>query len=158
MILFRRAFLALPLAAFLSSASNVADMSGTWFLDVNKSRWGRHAKAQSAVVKVEHHEPALKYSGTVVAASGGGETTQEFSFDGAIDGKEYPLKDTAGEKRMTFQRVNPSTVKSVLKAADGTVVETATTTISRDGKTMQRDIEAKGRNGEVAWTEFYDRR
>ena len=158
MILFRRAFLVLPLAASLSFAASVADMSGTWFLDVGKSRWGRHARPQSAVVNVDHHEPALKYSGTVVAASGSGETTQEFSFDGAIDGKEYAVTDTAGEKRMTFQRVNPSTVKSVLKAADGTVMETATTSISHDGKTMQRDIVAKGRDGDVSWTEFYDRR
>ena len=158
MILFRRAFLALTLASFISSAAQVAGMSGTWFLDLSKSRWGRHAKPQSAVVKVEHHEPALKYSGTIVAASGGGETTQEFSFDGAIDGKEYPAKDTVGEKRMTVQRVNASAVKSVLKAADGTIMETATTTISRDGKTMQRDIQAKGPDGDVSWTELYDRR
>ena len=136
-----------------------ADLSGTWQLNVQKSNWGKHPKPTSGKVVVEHHEPALKYSGDV-AIQNGTETTpgkSSFSFDGAIDGKEYPVTGTAGDGKMTIRRVNPTMMESELKSSDGAVIERARTTVSADGKRLVREVKAPGPGGEVSWTEVYDR-
>jgi len=153
----RMAF-ALSFAAVVASAQ-VKDLSGTWQLNVQKSNWGKHPKPTSGKVVIEHHEPALKYSGDV-AIQNGTETTpgkSSFSFDGAIDGKEYPVTGTAGDRKMTIRRVNPTMMESELKSSDGAVIERARTTVSADGKRLVREVKAPGPGGEVSWTEVYDR-
>ena len=152
----RIAIVALTAVVLCMSAAQVADLSGAWHLNVEKSKWGKHPKPHSVVVNVEHHEPALKYSGTAVAANG--EDTREFSFEGAIDGKEYPITGAFGDGKIAIRRVSPTTTASVFKSNDGNVVETATTTISADGRTLRREIKVKGPEGEVSWTEIYERR
>lgn len=146
--------------AFGLSAAPVSDLSGTWHLNVAKSRWGKHPKPISSVVTIEHHEPALKYSGTLHFQDGesGGEESRTFGFDGAIDGKEYPVTGNLVDGKMVFRRVSPNSITSDFKSNDGKVLETAKTTISADGKTLYRDMRAKGPNGEISWAEVYDRR
>jgi hypothetical protein len=147
------------LLAIVVASAQVPDLSGTWQLDVQKSSWGKHPKPTSATVLIEHHEPAFKYSGTVTSENGtetsDGKST--FSFDGAIDGKEYPVNGTAGARKMTIRRVSPTTTVSELKSMDGTVLETATTTISRDGKKLIRELKAAAPGGRISWTEVYNR-
>lgn len=154
MRLSRQLFLVIALAVSMAEAAQVKDMSGTWLLSVSKSRWGSHPKPQSGEIQIEHHEPTLKYKGRVATST---EDTRSFSFDGAIDGKDYPVYDPSGQRRMSYQRVNDSTVKSTLKTLDGKVIETATTTISSDGKSMERSITAQGPKGDITWTEHYER-
>jgi hypothetical protein len=149
---------ALAFAIAVASAQ-VPDLSGTWQLNVAKSGWGKHPKPTGGTVVIEHHEPALKYTGTV-AVNNGTETTdgpRKFSFDGAIDGKEYPVMGTTGPGTMTIRRESPTTVVSELKSSQGAVLETARTTISADGKRLIREMKAKGPAGEMSWTEVYDR-
>lgn len=147
-------------AAWQLAAAQVPDLSGTWQLNVAKSAWGKHPKPASAVITIEHHEPELKYSGTVIFPTGvtGGEHARTFAFDGAIDGKEYPVTGTLGQGKMEFHRVNPAVVTSRFESSDGGLTETARTTLSPNGKTLVRDIHAKGPNGDESWTEVYDRR
>ena len=60
-------------------------MSGTWELNVQKSSWGKHAKPTGGTVVIEHHEPSLKYSGSVEVQNGT-ETSvgkSSFAYDGA---------------------------------------------------------------------------
>jgi len=145
--------------AMAVASAQVADLSGTWQLNVQKSSWGKHTKPTAGTVMIEHHEPALKYSGTVEVQNGTetspGKST--FSFDGAIDGKEYPVTGITGTGKMTIRRINPRTIESELKSSDGKVLETAKTTISPDGKRLTRELKTTGPAGQVSWTEVYDR-
>ena len=142
-------------------AAQVSDLSGTWVLNVQKSHWGKHPKPESATVTIEHHEPALKYSGKVVSAAGqsgeDGANVQIFTFEGAVDGKEYPATGALGPGTLAIRRVSPSTIASDYKSRDGTLTETAKTTISADGKVLVRDLHEKGPAGEMSWTEVYQR-
>jgi hypothetical protein len=145
--------------AMVAAGAQVANLSGTWQLNVQRSNWGKHPKPTSGTVVIEHQEPKFKYSGAVNVQTGTetspGKST--FSYDGAIDGKEYPVTGTAGAGKMTIRRVNPTTIESELRSSDGALLETAKTTISADGKRLTRDIKGAGPGGEVSWTETYDR-
>ncbi len=148
--------------AFGMAAAQVPDLSGVWHLNVAKSRWGKHPKPTSAEVTIEHHEPAFKYSGTIIFPNGvnteGGEDARTFTFNGAIDGNSYPVGGTLAEGSMAFRRVSANTIESNFQAADGKLTETARTTISGDGKTLIREMRAKNPTGETTWTELYDRK
>jgi len=147
--------------AIVVAIAQVPDLSGTWELNVGKSSWGKHAKPTGGKVVIEHHEPSFKYSGAVEVQNGT-ETavgTSQFSFDGAIDGKDYPVTGMEGTGKMTIRRVSPTTMVSELKSNDGTVLETAKTTVSADGKRLTREVKATGPGGQqISWTEIYDRR
>jgi hypothetical protein len=152
-----RIALALPLIVGAAFAQ-IPDMSGTWKLNVEKSVWGKHPKPSAATVTIEHREPSFKYSGDV-AMRLGSETADHrtFSYDGVIDGKGYPVGGSAGQGTMTLKRVSDSTITSERKGPDGAVVETARTTITGDGKRLVREMKAVSPQGEISWTEIYDR-
>jgi len=153
--------LRMALAACIAAGAALAqvpDMSGTWRLNVEKSVWGKHPKPSDATVTIEHREPSFKYSGSVVTGLGA-ETAdrRSFSFEGAIDGKEYAVSGSAGEGKVVLRRTSPTSVVSERKGPDGTVIETAKTTIMGDGKRLVREVKAVGPAGEMSWTEIYDR-
>lgn len=152
----RLRIIALPLLAglLMGCASSVLSLTGTWNLDVERSQWGQARKPLRVTVRVEHQEPALRYSGEVVYADG---ETREFSFDGAIDGNLYPAARSYGEGQIRIRRLSTSTVESVFTSTDGKFVETARTSISPDGKTLLRKIRVKEPAGEMHWNEVYVR-
>jgi hypothetical protein len=152
-----RIALALPLTIGLVLAQ-IPDMSGTWKLNVEKSVWGKHPKPSAATVSIEHREPSFKYSGDVTMHLGS-ETAdhRSFTLDGVIDGKEYPVGGSAGQGTVTLKRVNANTVTSERKGPDGKVLETARTTLTGDGKRLVREVKAASPQGEISWTEIYDR-
>src|SRR5947207_6587828 len=102
--------------SLLMGAAPVSNLTGNWRLILDQSKWGKMKKPQSEDVRIEHNEPELKYSGTVTDT---GETTHVFEFSGAIDGNEYPVKDTYGDGMLAIKRVNPRTISSVSKSSDG---------------------------------------
>ena len=75
-------------------------MSGTWKLNVDKSKLGKHAPPSSLQVVIEHHDPKLKYMGRVYNPSGEGDS--EFTFDG-IPGLSREIRDK-------LTRVRPETL------------------------------------------------
>jgi hypothetical protein len=134
------------------------DMSGTWRLNVEKSVWGKHPKPSGATVTIEHREPSFKYSGKIATGLGSETGDQRtFALDGAIDGKEYPVGGSAGEGTVVIRRVSDRSIVSERRGPDGKLLETAKTTISYDGKQLVREMKAAGPNGDVSWTEIYDR-
>lgn len=115
----------IALCSFALAAAQAPDMSGTWQLNVERSSWGKHPKPTSGTVMIEHHEPVFKYSGTVTV-NNGTETTpgdNRFTFNGAIDGKEYPVSGSAGGAKMTIRRVDGNTIQSELRSSEGAVIE-----------------------------------
>lgn len=147
------AFFCLAVGANNHSAAN---LSGTWILDANQSKWGNHQRPTSIVITIVHQEPKLKYSGQEIKP--GEEQPQEFSFDGAIDGKSYPVRGAGEAGSIYYKRVDDRTIDSVFTSNDHTEVDQARTTVSADGKRLTREVKAKVPGGEESWTEVYVRR
>jgi len=131
------------------------NFSGTWHLNVDKSKWGTASKPHSVVLTVEHNEPGLHYHGAVVYAN---EDQREFAFSGAFDGKPYPMSRSFGDGNITLTRLDPWTFESVFKSDDGSTVEASRTTVSRDGRTLTRLLRVTSPAGVKKWTEVYEKR
>jgi hypothetical protein len=136
--------------------AEVANMSGTWVLNVKRSQWGNKPSPTRVDLVIEHNEPALKYSGTTQAPDERGATS--FSFTGAIDQKEYVVKEDTGERRVRFRRTSDNTVEGVYIGPDGKTQETTKTTISRDARTLIRHVTVKLPDSRTSrWTEVYEK-
>ena len=131
------------------------NFNGTWTLNIEKSTWGKKAKPQSVIVNVQQSQPELKYSGTATDTNGN-QTT--FDLDAAIDAREHAVKTSYGPGKITLKRINAYTVASDFHSDDGKFTETATTAVSRDGRTLTRRMHTKGPDGDVSWTEVYNRK
>ena len=132
-----------------------ANMSGHWVLNVKESTWGKKKAPQNITVDIQHQDPKLKYTGELTPTLEGQRTT--FTFDGAIDGKEYTLAEDNVQRKVKIERQNDLSVKTTATSMDGKSVETSTTSISRDGKRLTRRITLKAPEGTVTWTEVYDK-
>lgn len=135
-------------------AAQTASFSGNWRLNVSKSRWGSVQKPLSVTLYVEHREPVLEYRGQVIYAN---EDTRDFAFTGQFDGKEYAMVRSVGAGTITLTRVDAFTFDSVFRTDDHTCVETARTSISRDGRTLTRRLRLQTPQGTKSWTEVYER-
>ncbi|MGH9629889.1 MAG: hypothetical protein ACRD7E_16350 [Bryobacteraceae bacterium] len=133
-------------------AADPANMTGVWLLNVEESKWGKKPPPESVSLRIEHNEPALKYWGEVVDAKG---NESKFEFDGALDGKEYPAKESGIDGKIVYKRLSPTVVSSTLTSGDGKIVEETVTTMTKDGKTMVRKIRHEGPDGKRTWTEVY---
>ena len=150
-----RWFLA-PLALAVGMCeAQVSDLSGTWHLSVQKSRWGKMRKPASVVLQIEHREPLFKYSGVVVYTH---DETRHFTFDGAIDGKAYPGQRSYGPGAISIKRVNASTVVSAFRSGDGQYLETAEVFLSPDGKVLTQRMSLVCPEGKRTWTETYEKK
>ncbi len=132
-----------------------ANLSGSWHLNVEKSKWGSANKPHSVVLTIEHNEPNLHYHGEVVYAN---EDHRTFGFSGAFDKKSYPMSRSFGDGQIVLTRIDTLTFDSVFRSADGVTVESARTAISRDGKTLTRSVKLTAPGGTQKWTEVYDKK
>lgn len=137
------------------AAAAPADLSGSWHLNLAKSRWGTVNKPLSVVIRIDHHDPQIHYYGTVQYAN---EDVRDFAFSGALDGKPYSVSRSFGDGTITLRRIDSWTVESTIRSNDGQYTETAQTTVTRDGRTLVRRMSVRGPDGRKAWTETYDRR
>ncbi|MEJ5367014.1 MAG: hypothetical protein WHT08_01765 [Bryobacteraceae bacterium] len=145
-------------AAFLlvvPCAAQPANLSGNWQLNVSRSKWGNLNKPVSVVLTIQHQEPNLSYHGSVLYAN---EDQRDFGFSGAIDGKPYAMSRSFGEGEIVIVRINDRTIESTFRTADGNYIETARTTVSRDGRTLERQLKLVSPEGTKKWTEIYERR
>jgi hypothetical protein len=142
-------------AAVCVSAAGPANLSGNWQLNVAKTDWGARPKLVSVALHIDHSEPALKYSGTVIYS---GEDARPFSFAGAIDGKEYPMDRSFGSGKVVIRRVDANTIESVFRSADGLSVETCRTSLAKNGRTLTRRVRMQTVGSTFTSTEIYDRR
>jgi hypothetical protein len=146
---------AVCLLAPVALLAEAANLGGQWVLNIKESDWGKKKAPQNLVVNVEHQEPKLKYSGELTPSLEGQRVT--FTFDGAVDGKEYRVREDNDERKIKVERVNDYTIKTTTTSLDGASTETATITIARDGKRLTRRITLKAPEGEATWTEVYDK-
>lgn len=132
-----------------------ANLSGNWQLNVSRSKWGNMNKPVSVILTIEHQEPKLSYHGSVQYAN---EDVRDFGFSGVIDGKPYPMSRSFGDGEIVIVRVDDRTIDSTFRTPDGNTVETARTTVSRDGRVMERRLKLMSPEGTRKWTEIYERR
>jgi hypothetical protein len=144
------AFLICPAALM----AEVANFSGGWQLNVKRSEWGQKPRPNKVVLNIEHSEPKYKYNGKVESTDGALST---FEFDGAIDGKEYALKDSGATHKCIVRRLSERAISAEVRYADGMTEEFATTRLEPDGKTLTRSIRLKSPQGNVRWREVYER-
>jgi hypothetical protein len=142
------------LLTVMTLAAQSPNLTGSWTLNVEKSSWGRKAKPQSVTVNVNQSNQSLKYSGDTVDFDGKQST---YDVDVPVDGQQHPVKTSYGPGQMVVKRSNPYTITSDFHSDDGKFQETATTTVSQDGRTMTRRMHTKGPDGEASWTELYER-
>lgn len=134
--------------------AEVQNISGIWKLSIEKSSYDNRPKPKSALLSIEHREPALKYSVTGFDTEG---KPFRSAFAGAIDGKEYLATGNRNAGKERYRRIHASLVESVWTSSDGNTVETYTVAISKDGKQMTRKGTLKGPEGEFQTLEVYDR-
>jgi hypothetical protein len=136
--------------------AEVANMSGTWALNVKRSDWGKKPSPTRVDLVIEHNEPAFKYHGTSQAPDERGPST--FDFNGRIDEKDYPVKEDTGERKARFKRLSDTTVEGVYTGPGGKTQEVTKTIVSRDGKTLERQVRIKLADGTVSrWSEIYEK-
>jgi hypothetical protein len=138
-----RRFLAVAILSLSAlPATDVADMSGDWLLNVEASKWHGAPKPDGGRLVIEHREPKLKYERTFTPED------KSMTFEGAIDGKEH--------NGIIATRLSPFSILITMKSEDGTNLE-ITVTMTKDGDHLVRRIQSSGPRGKLAWTELYDR-
>jgi hypothetical protein len=120
----------------IASAAERSNQSavGTWKLDVAKSSYGNMA-APSFEQLVITSDDVDAYKWSMVGTEGHGHTYAS-SYDGPIDGKDHPIKSSEAATMIAYTRTASGSVRWVVKDNAGTTVETATRSLSPDGKTM----------------------
>ena len=150
MIRVRRSLVAIAVVLGLSAlaAGSVAAQTdpqiGVWKLNLAKSTFDPKPlpgpKGGSTTV-----EAAAKGTRVSVVQELADGSRREYSFTGEYDGKDVPIVGTHPDgDTVSRTRVNPATVKTVLKKA-GKVTTTQVSVVSSDGKT--RTITTTGTNG-----------
>lgn len=131
------------------------NLAGTWVMDVQKSIWGEMQKPESVVLEIVRRGAEIRYSGLVTYQN---QDTRSFTFDGAMDGREYPVMRSYGPGKLVMTRKGIATVESVYTSDSGVYVETVRTVLSADGKHMTRYMNLKYPPGIRTWVEVYNRR
>jgi hypothetical protein len=146
------AALALTAAAGQAMAGDYVSWQGKWKLNTEKTHYPPIIPVTSNDVDVTKDDGnTLQYTGKVVV---GGKPVSA-SFSGAYDGKPY---DAGNGQTLTYEHVSKTTFKSVRKAADGTVAERSTCSLTTDGKVFTCHIELPMPDGKVvAFDEYFDR-
>jgi hypothetical protein len=134
---------AIAITAIPATADAQADPhSGTWVLNVAKSKYtpGPPPKEQTSVYTVDSKSVKVATKGT----SADGKSTAT-DFTAAIDGKDYPVTGNPDYDAVAVRRVDSQTIEFTRKLG-GKIVQTATSVVSKDGKT--RTINSSGTNAQ----------
>ena len=130
-------------SAVAVAAAATSSLSGTWVLNLAKSKFnpGPGPKSQTRTYEETAEGTVLNFNG--VAADG---TTVSGHATFKYDGKDYAITGSPDYDALSLKRVNGSTVKAKQKKA-GKVVGTSVRTISAHGKVLtlaSKGTDAKG--------------
>jgi hypothetical protein len=107
---------------------------GTWKVSLAKSKYNARTAPRSEVRTYVMQGDAVKLTVNGVAADG---SRVAWGYTARLDGKDYPITGSgpAGADAIAATQANASTVEATMKKG-GKAIETATRTVSSDGKTM----------------------
>ena len=117
----------------------VDPLEGKWIMNTFTSKYepvGLSPYRREMTISFEGDE--LTHAASTWRRQGNASPLSTVTYKAKIDGKEYAIPFTSS--KVTLKRVNPTTIERTLTGQDGT--ETATWTLSADGKTLT--IVAKG--------------
>ena len=114
----------------VSASAQTDPQVGTWVLDVRQSKYapGPAPRSQTAVYTSSANGLKVVATGTDAA---GKPTNTEFTV--TFDGKEHPATGSPDFTTISAKRIDSHTIEYTRKGA-GTVQQTATRTVSKDGK------------------------
>jgi hypothetical protein len=115
---------------------------GTWVLNVAKSKYTPGPPPKDQTTTFEAAGQGLKAT-TKGTDSTGKPTMTEYTAN--YDGKDYPVTGNPDWDMVSLKRINANTVEFTRRKA-GKVVQTATSVVSKDGKT--RTVTSKGVNAQ----------
>src|SRR5262249_20499619 len=150
------AFLAVCLFA-MSSLSGFAQTDpfiGTWKLNLAKSKFSPGPLPKSQTVTYEAVGQGFKATIKITDAEG---KPINFQYTANFDGKDYPVTGAPDWDMVAQKHIDANTVEFTRKKA-GKVVSTATSVVSKDGKTRtttEKGVNAKGEK--ISNTAVYDR-
>ena len=121
--------LAVVLAMSLSLFAAESPFSGTWKLNLAKSKTTPPVP-KSDIAVVDADENGLKLNEDIITDKG---ESLKISWEAKFDGKDYPVTGDPSSDSVSYQRVNANTLKGKAKKA-GKVVVDATIVVSKDGK------------------------
>ena len=141
--LFACATAILVTALTLVVAAAAADqLSGTWKMNAEKSKYSPGPAPKSLTVVVESDENNYKLEATGTDGDG---KPLHVQYTAKFDGKDHPATGIADADSVSVRRIDANTVETLQKK-DGKVVMTITSTMSKDGKT--RTSTWRGKNAE----------
>ena len=130
-------------------AQNADPLSGTWELDLAKSKFsGPAPKSQTRTYEVAGDSVKLTSKG--VSADGNPTAVR---FNARFDGKDYPITGLPDADTIALKKIDDFRSTATLKK-NGKVAITSTRTIAKDGKTMtikSKGTDAKGEKVDDVW-------
>ena len=117
-------------------------LSGTWKMNAEKSKYSPGPPTKSLTVVVVSDENNYKVEATGTDGEGKPINVQ---YSAKFDGKDYPATGIANADTVSVKRIDANTVE-VMQKKDGKVVMTVTSKLSNDGKT--RTSTWRGKNVE----------
>jgi hypothetical protein len=141
----------LPLSAY-SQTTRANPYVGTWNLNVAKSAFGKTPalyipKSETLVILAGNSDDDRKFTLRGIGANG---KPFQMSFDGAADDEPHP---TPGGGSLAYLKSGGWVVRD----KNDSVVETGTSSISDDGKTLTNSAVHKTPGGDVNTTLIYDK-
>ena len=132
------------LTALTLLVANVAadQLSGTWKMNAEKSKYSPGPPTKDLMVVVESDENNYKLDAT--GTDGDGKPIH-VQYSAKFDGKDYPATGIANADTVSMKRIDANTIETMQKK-NGKVVMTITTKVSNDGKT--RTSTWRGKNAE----------
>lgn len=135
-------------SALTLSGATKPDFTGKWKLNVAKSDLGGQP-IKELIIDIDHKEPLLKYTAT------GSTGEQEFSETAEVRTDGTP---TRGENGITTKVHWDGSVMVVeFSNEEAGFSGVARTKLSADGKTYERDMVTKSRDGEQKRHEIYEK-
>src|SRR6516165_6058698 len=119
-------------ALTLFAAAAAADqLSGTWKMNAEKSKYSPGPAPKSLTVVVESDDSNYKIDATGTDGDG---KPLHVQYSAKFDGKDYPATGSPNVDSVSVKRVDANTIETLQKK-DGKVVMTVTSKVSKDGKT-----------------------
>jgi hypothetical protein len=128
---------------------------GTWTFNPAKSKYtGIPApKEQTSVYTVTNQSVTVTTTGT---GADGKPTNTEFTAN--FDGKDYPVKGNRDWDAVAAKRVDSHTIEFTRKRG-GKTVQTATSTVAKDGKTRTITVNGVNADGQkVSYVAVYEKK
>ncbi|MGC2108358.1 MAG: hypothetical protein WA655_02505 [Candidatus Korobacteraceae bacterium] len=139
------------IAASAAENSTGPSAVGKWRLDLAKSSFSNNPPTFEQLVVFTDDVNAVKW---MMTGSEGHGVTYTSSYDGPVDGKDHPMKSSESKTMIAYTRTGGG-LHWIAKNSDGAVIETATRSISPDGKTMTIKGTGKYPNGEIKFVSVF---